>query len=85
VGLSQGTIFPAAGFMANRYFPEKTVQVIVVLPLFMCNLGNGAAQWFPIFLMNDTHEDSLINERFSTIHMMNMFACVPSLLFFIPF
>lgn len=85
MGLCQGTIFPAAGFMANRYFPENIVQVIVVLPLFMNILGNGAAQWFPIFLMDDTHEDSLINERFSTIHMMSMFACVPSLLLFIPF
>ena len=85
MALCQGTIFPAAGFMANRYFPEKLVQVIVVLPLFMNILGNGAAQWFPIFLMDDTHEDSVIHARFSTIHMMSMFACVPSLLLFIPF
>jgi MFS family permease len=85
MGLCQATTFPASAFMANRYFPEKLVQVIVVLPLFMNILGNGAAQWYPIFLMDDTHEDSLIHERFSTIHMMGMFSCVPSLLFFIPF
>ena len=78
-------MFPSPSFMAQRYFSKKVAPLIVCLPLFIDMLGSGIAQWYPIYLMDDTVDENLIYQRYNTIKMFGMLACLPAVLFYIPF
>lgn len=85
VALAQSLMFPAPAFMAERYFSKKIAPLVVCLPLYFMMLGNGLAQWFPIFYMDDTLDKNIIYDRYSTIKILGMFAGLPVLLLYIPF
>ena len=85
MALSQALIFPVPGFVADKYFEKNVAPVVVSLPLYCFMLGNGMAQWCPMYFMNDTLDKATIYDRYQTLKLLGIFTCAPAILTFIPF
>ena len=53
VSFSLGVVFSGQGTLA-QYFSEKTAPIVMCLPLYFQAISSGLAQWYPIYLMDDT-------------------------------
>ena len=84
LSMSQITVFPSPGFIADRYFPKRLRSVVVAMPLFINMAGCGLAQWLPIWIMNDSNDLETISDNYDTITLIGIFTAVPSLLLYIP-
>ena len=80
----QCCIFCAPATIAG-YFPKKLESLILTLPMFFNMLGDGFGLWFPIYMMDDSLDGVVIDQKMDTINIIAMIATVPSMLLLLPF